>query len=783
MKNKYPCVVLGIVLCACYLVGTTMPACAQTTIYQESCLTFPGGLPPGWTQTGAGWFPDDSLPSISGPAQIDCDGGGSFLRYHSSGQVSGQLRGPVVPLAVSAGAQVHLEFCLTNPGLVIGEGDGVSLLISADAGTTWVTQITDTAYHGSWTTISVLIPDSFLTSHFQFRFDGIGSQALIDVGIDNIRIVDHSPVCQADTSSVSGLTQHYVCKDQYADPIYLSTTHPGTASYRYLLTDNQDRLVQLIQGTVFDVNFLLPDQYRIYGLSYEGALIAPVNIPVSAVSATGCSKLSGNFLAFEVTHLQGHTTIDSDYNGYNVSIAGEKDGIATVSISGGKGVYSYLWQNDPATNDSTSQSLPAGNQTVFVTDSLTGCVYSDTVWLTEPMPLVPLLVLQSDYSGASIRCHDTSDGELGLSISGGVPPYQIAWGHDPGNDSLMAMALAAGRYEVRVTDSNGAIQVDSLSILAPDRLRIEVSRRKPACSGIDDGFLELNQQGGTGMGQWEWTDGALTSYRSGLAPGGYRVSLTDVNGCTTTDSLTVGEADVPLVVPVVTQSSCFGLADAEIELDILAGIPPLKHSWLSGDTGRIRRELIPGIYLAYSTDANGCVDTNEVRIKSPSPLRSSVATVPDGGSGTGAATIVVSGGLAPYQALWPSGDRSLSTMNLFSGAYDITVEDANGCQTTVIFSIDLAEVPDCLAPDLGFSPNGDGINDLWEIPCLEQYQNLEIQVVNRWGQRVFYALTDDRPWDGRYQGADLPNGTYYYVVSLNNGGHPAQFKGTLSIVR
>jgi len=67
-----------------------------------------------------------------------------------------------------------------------------------------------------------------------------------------------------------------------------------------------------------------------------------------------------------------------------------------------------------------------------------------------------------------------------------------------------------------------------------------------------------------------------------------------------------------------------------------------------------------------------------------------------------------------------------------------------------------------------FSPNGDGINDVWNIKNLITYPESQIQVFNRYGQVVFEANGYAQPWDGKYKGSHLPGGTYYYVIDLKN---------------
>jgi gliding motility-associated-like protein len=68
-----------------------------------------------------------------------------------------------------------------------------------------------------------------------------------------------------------------------------------------------------------------------------------------------------------------------------------------------------------------------------------------------------------------------------------------------------------------------------------------------------------------------------------------------------------------------------------------------------------------------------------------------------------------------------------------------------------------------------FSPNGDGVNDLWNVVGLDSYPNADIVVFSRFGNILFQSKGNKEPWDGKYRGNAIPNGTYYYSIDLNNG--------------
>jgi gliding motility-associated-like protein len=68
-----------------------------------------------------------------------------------------------------------------------------------------------------------------------------------------------------------------------------------------------------------------------------------------------------------------------------------------------------------------------------------------------------------------------------------------------------------------------------------------------------------------------------------------------------------------------------------------------------------------------------------------------------------------------------------------------------------------------------FSPNNDGINDVWNIEALFTYADCSVLIFDRYGQQVFKSTGYSKPWDGNYNGSKLPQGTYYYIINLKNG--------------
>ncbi len=129
-------------------------------------------------------------------------------------------------------------------------------------------------------------------------------------------------------------------------------------------------------------------------------------------------------------------------------------------------------------------------------------------------------------------------------------------------------------------------------------------------------------------------------------------------------------------------------------------------------------------------------------------------------------------GLDNDQSLIPKASPSTNT------TYFITVTTANGCTAKDSVTVLVKENPE--VPNT-FTPNGDGINDTWNIKSLDTYVNGTVQIFNRYGQEVFISVGYPNPWDGRSKGIDVPFGVYYYIINSRTGRN--RFSGSVTVIR
>lgn len=116
------------------------------------------------------------------------------------------------------------------------------------------------------------------------------------------------------------------------------------------------------------------------------------------------------------------------------------------------------------------------------------------------------------------------------------------------------------------------------------------------------------------------------------------------------------------------------------------------------------------------------------------------------------------------------------------GQYPITINGAVAPNYTINYVPGTLTVKSTLVTvNTAFTPNNDGINDTWEISKIGQYSKCTVEVLNRYGEKVFYSIGYPVAWDGKRGGANLPTGTYYYIIKLNSSMKP--LTGYLAIIR
>jgi gliding motility-associated-like protein len=239
--------------------------------------------------------------------------------------------------------------------------------------------------------------------------------------------------------------------------------------------------------------------------------------------------------------------------------------------------------------------------------------------------------------------------------------------------------------------------------------------------------------------------------------------------------------------PVITRSNnlslCYGEKVTLIVND--PGVDGVTYKWqrngnpISGAVSRTLEADLPGNYdvtfmhgeCSVKRSPTAVVEINE-ELKLAPPPEVQICTIR-----AQRLKLIAPEGFAKYA--WEGAEGTANFLEVTKpGQYTLNVEDASGCTASATYIV----VPYCAPPTLpnAFSPNGDGVNDLWTVAGLEDDSDAKIHVYNRFGVSVFDGSAKHPSWNGKLKGTDVPDGTYYYVV-IKSSAKPVT--GSLVLIR
>ncbi|MBL6663581.1 MAG: gliding motility-associated C-terminal domain-containing protein [Flavobacteriales bacterium] len=533
------------------------------------------------------------------------------------------------------------------------------------------------------------------------------------------------------------------------------------------------------------------------------------NDPLNQHSATAVGLAPGMWYTNIITDGEGCILIDSVYvtspddiveiTTYSIvdnDCYGETNGAIDLVVSGGTPNYDFQWSG-PSTNSTNEDvsNLAKGVYNVVITDAF-GCEITATYEIDGPDN--PLLI--NSVNTTNVSCNGLSDGTASLNnqITGGTSPYvNIDW--DGENPSI----LSAGNYTVEVTDNNGCKSSSSYTIFEPDAYSVSLDVVNEYCEG-QNGSIVVHASGATPFndGYYNYEIEPISgispslNYQSSAINNAnivvdfpadndvsdtlFLLSITDDNGCIYTEEVEIHPARA--FNYNATMSICYG---DSIVIDANGFNDYSTYSWsinpfqeINSDESKLGLVVTNSstIFVTVSDYASACSFTDELDIVVLNPV---IASNEDFGIIRGeSATLTIIDGEPPY--LWSTTETTsdivvspLITTNYIAYALD-TVTGCIGNDTVRVF----------VGMNEGFSPNGDGYNDTWEISYLNQYESSKIEIFNRWGASLWSSSYPSiENWDGKFNGSDLPVGTYYYIITFDSSLNKEPLTGPVTIVR
>lgn len=511
----------------------------------------------------------------------------------------------------------------------------------------------------------------------------------------------------------------------------------------------------------------------------------------------------------------GTDTVQVCENNPNVSLNGSISGGGSTGkwTSAGSGIFSPNNQNLQANYQPSINDINAGMVWLYLESTNNGnCIKAKDSLLVQftPKPFV--------NAGADIiSCTNDSEVNLNGIVSGPTTTGQWMGGNgsfSPGNNNLNAVytptasEVSAGSMILTLNSTNngGCNAVNDqvqINFVAPPFANFNASN---VCEGNATAFSDFSLNGFGSITNWNWNFGdSQTSSQENPSHnyngfGSYNVELIveSNTGCSDTVIKTVEVYENP-VSDFSWQSNCNGNQVTVNFQDQSSSSSSTINSWFYDFGGQGTQavqnpvELFNGIgnfTITQIVQTNeGCADTSsQVLTIDPKPDAGFLINTSNG-LNIGAQFSFIDTSDYSVSYFWNLGNgetssaQNASTTYFENGQYIVTqyVYNAAGCVDSlsriIIINTVTTEI-DLLIPN-AISPNGDGRNDIWKLQFLDFINaEAEVTIFNRWGQQIFQSIGYDTPFDGRYNGELLPEGTYYYVIKISES---EIYKGTLLI--
>ena len=391
-------------------------------------------------------------------------------------------------------------------------------------------------------------------------------------------------------------------------------------------------------------------------------------------------------------------------------------------------------------NDTTIQLKFKKKWTGYLFSSVNSCSF-----LKDSLLLHVLATPQNISFGrdTSICSYDS----IVLNAGYGFNSYE--W-QDGSQDSIY-IVKQTGTYYVKAVDNCYNIFTDTIKVIVNPAPRLTFQNDTSICTN-DSILLDA----GNSFKNYLWSNGKTTSLIKVTLPGIYSVIATDSSGCKAADTFKlISNYLLPDLNFSKKSVYCLGQGDT---IRIAGSFQSIF--WDNGSINPVRHVTAPGMYKVTVGNKNGCVTADSVIItKLVTP---SVNFLPADSTYCLDDKVLIKANINFSQYLWSTNERTRSINISKAGLYTLVGTDEHGCLGTDSTKIKLIPCPETIYFPNSFTPNNDGINDLFKPTIIPPLAYYHFQIYNRYGQKVFETNNPHKGWDGRVNNADQNTGSFIW---------------------
>jgi large repetitive protein len=357
----------------------------------------------------------------------------------------------------------------------------------------------------------------------------------------------------------------------------------------------------------------------------------------------------------------------------------------------------YAWAGAGISSGNNTSSITVnvpGTYTVTITNSANGCTNTSTATVSQDITppnvaIAPPTPLTCNSPTVMLNGTNTAAGTFSYQWAG---PMVVS-----GANTLSPTVSASGLYTLTATNTtNSCTSTSSATVQQSSAVVVSISSSSNvSCFGGSNGTASPITSGGLPPYSFLWNNTSTTATITGLAPGGYILTVTDGGGCTGTAAVQIIQPVAPLVVNAsATAITGAGQNNGTATANPSGGTSPYTYLWSNNAITQTIENLSAGVYTVTVLDNNGCSSFQTVNVSAfncsfTATIQST--NVSCNGQNNGTATVTVGNANNPIVYQWSNQAFTSSVSNLAPGTYTVTATDATNCP--VILSVTISQPP------------------------------------------------------------------------------------------